>query len=144
MSTFWGLVNKIFLERGKIMPKKNPFILCFASCWSIQPGLAYAVLKPCISGNWALLNPDLLMVYYPGHRLSKLLPAVVRSPFGPCSGRWHLQLPLRGGGSASFTLCEPLGVELTKEPGCVGRLAPISSPGELKRKKILFKSMSAL
>lgn len=124
------------------MPKRNPFILCFVSV-KHPTRVSLCCVETLHLWKWgALLNPDLLMVYYPGHRLSKLLPAAVRSSFGPCSGRWHLQLPWEEVRLSFSTLCEPLGVELTKEPGCAGRLAAISS-GEL-RERDSSKSMSAV
>ena len=83
------------------MPKRDPCILFFASV-KHPTRVSLCCVKTLNLWKWALLNPDLLMVDYPRHRLSKLLPAVVIFPFDPCSGQWHLQLPLRGGGGSVF------------------------------------------
>lgn len=110
----------------------------------MQPGLAYAVLKPCISGSepcliqtfwwFTVQGIDFLNCFL---QLWDLLLARVLAD-GISSYLWEeVEAQL------AFTLCEPRGVELTKEPGCVGRLAAISSQGSWE-KEILFKSMSAV
>lgn len=125
------------------MPKRNPFILCFASVKHPTRVSLFSV-DTLHLWQWALLNPDLLMVTLQGidflNSFLQLwcLPLAHVLADGISTYLWEeVEAQL------SFTLCEPLGVDLTKEPWCVGRFAVISSQGSWE-KEILFKSMSAV